>query len=239
MFRGLAVLGAIPAIVVMLIVDRLDARRPEPRWSLRRVTLAGALSVLPALLLETLLMKIGPARGYEHALFEGFVVAAMTEEAGKALCVRWFVYGRPEFDERTDGIVYGVRAGLGFAIVENVGALLGAKTLLAMVGVFFMRALLAVPLHAFSTAVMGHFAAWRRFERRGPGMLGGYLVAVLMHGAYDAAIFAAVWSAKTKQVELAGALLLVPLVVVVAGGLWVRALWREALARDDATLQKV
>jgi RsiW-degrading membrane proteinase PrsW (M82 family) len=235
-FPGFALAGALPALVVMLIVDRLDARRPEPRWSLRRVTLAGALSILPALVIELVLMKLGPKQGYEHALYEGFVVAAMTEEAGKALCVRWFVYGRPEFDERTDGIVYGVRAGLGFAIVENVGALLGAKTLLAMVGVFFMRALLAVPLHAFSTAVMGHFAAWRRFERRGPGMLGGYLAAVLMHGSYDAAIFGAVWSAKIKQTELAGGLLLVPLAVVVLGGLWVRVLWRKALARDDATL---
>jgi len=234
-FPGFALAGALPALVVMLIVDRLDARRPEPRWSLRRVTLASALSILPALLIELVLIKLGPTHGYEHALYEGFVVAAMTEEAGKALCVRWFVYNRPEFDERTDGIVYGIRAGLGFAIVENVGALLGAKTMLGLVGVFFMRSLLAIPLHAFSGAVMGHFTAWRRFEGRGPGMLGGYLLAVLMHGAYDATIFSAVYAGKIKALPLAGGLLVAPIVIVVASGLWVRSLWRKAQARDDAS----
>ncbi len=237
-FPPFAIAGALPALVVMLIVDRLDAKRPEPRWALRRVTLAGALSILPAVIVELVLQKLGPRQGYEHALFEGFVVAAMTEEAGKALCVRWFVYNRPEFDERTDGIVYGVRAGLGFAIVENIGALLGAKTFVSLVGIFFLRALLAVPLHAFSAAVMGHFAAWRRFERSGPGMLGGYLIAVFMHGAYDAAIFSALYSARLEELALAGAFLLVPLLVVVVGGLWVRSLWRKALARDDVLLAK-
>src|SRR5579883_1959986 len=122
MHFGLALLGALPALIAMTYVDRLDAKRPEPRSLLRRMALMGALSVIPAGVIEWLLEKNfgGQFTGYSSALFRGFVVAASIEELCKLLCLRFFVWNRPEFDERLDGIVYATRAGLGFALVENV-----------------------------------------------------------------------------------------------------------------------
>ena len=109
-------LGALPALLVMWYFDRLDAKRPEPRWALRRVALAGAISFLPCVFLELLIDKIGPHGGVAGGLYKGFIVAAAVEELAKVLCMRWFVWNRPEFDERMDGITYGTRAGLGFAL---------------------------------------------------------------------------------------------------------------------------
>ena len=45
----LAAAGALPAVVAMAYVDRVDAKRPEPRWALRKVAALGALSVVPCI----------------------------------------------------------------------------------------------------------------------------------------------------------------------------------------------
>ena len=117
------------------------------------------------------------------------MIAAAIEEACKILVVYWVVWRRPEFDERMDGIVYASRAGLGFALVENVMYLLQQDTLGGQLQTWILRAVLAVPGHAMWTGMIGAMAARRRFDGRGLGLLGGYLLAVSFHGAYDLVAF--------------------------------------------------
>ncbi len=188
----LALFGALPAIIAMAYVDRLDAKRPEPRRTLRLVALVGALSGILVSLLGAALRPIGPESGtYLAAFYDAFVIAAVPEELAKLGAMLLIAWRRPEFDERMDGIVYGARAGLGFALVENVVYLLVVPHSLAeFLSLFVARALLAVPGHAAWGAVMGYFAARRRFDGRGPGMLFGLGLAVLLHGLYDASLFA-------------------------------------------------
>ena len=238
MLHLLAVIGAIPALIAMYLVDRADAKRPEPRSTLRRVALAGALATIPAGILELLLLKIGPQHGLAAAIYMAFVVAALVEEACKALCLRWFVWNRPEFDERTDGIIYGSRAGLGFALIENISYLLLAKSMSGFVEIFLARALLTVPMHALTGGLMGHYAAWRRFEGRGPGMIGGYALAVALHGVFDVGVFAFPTLLAEKQHALMVLALLCPVAVVVGGLVALRRAWREALAADDEELRE-
>src|SRR5690242_3825324 len=98
----------------MWLFDRLDAKRPEPRSTLRRVALAGGLSAIPVIIIELLLKAIGPGdlealeRGapasYGAGLYMAFVVAAAPEEAAKMVSMLLFAWRRPEFDERMDGI---------------------------------------------------------------------------------------------------------------------------------------
>lgn len=233
MHFALAMLGVLPVLVVMAYLDRLDAKRPEPRSALRRVALAGAISCIPASILELVMMKFLPSGGVAGALVEAFVVAALVEESAKALCVRWFVWSRPEFDERMDGITYGTRAGLGFALVENVLYLLGAKSFVGFVAMFVARAVLAVPGHAIYGGIMGYYAARRRFDRTGPGLAGGLALAILLHGLYDGALFTG--AAIYEDVGPATLLLfLVPIGVLVGGGVALRRMVRTAIALDDA-----
>lgn len=230
----IALAGALPALGAMYWFDRLDAKRPEPRWSLRKVAIAGGVSTLPVIFAEAILAKLGPEEGsYAAALWMAFVVAAATEELAKVLCVRLFVWNRPEFDERMDGITYAVRAGLGFALVENVLYLLKPATAGAFLLMFAMRAVLAVPGHAIWAGMMGHFAARRRFDKSGPGLLGGYLVAVFLHGAYDAGIFCAIVASAMGDTALVIPCLATPLAVIVGGGIWLRRMARRDAALDD------
>jgi RsiW-degrading membrane proteinase PrsW (M82 family) len=233
----LAAAGAIPALGAMYYVDRLDAKRPEPRSSVRRVAMGGALMALPCMGAEFILgSSVQMPTVLTQIIFQAFVVAGCIEELGKLITVRLLIWDHPEFDERMDGIVYATRAGLGFALVENVWYLFRfAPDVQTFAYMFAVRALLAVPGHAIWAGYMGYFAARRRFDKRGPGFLGGWLIAVFLHGSYDCALFLFPVALATAP-ALVVPLLSVPLLVIVVGGVTLRRLARRALALDDAAL---
>lgn len=234
-----ALSGALPAIAAMLYFDWLDRKRPEP-WGLRYlVTFVGMLSVIPVLIIaaviEGALGDSVPAAGtYEHAAYLSFGLAAGVEEACKIAAVFLVVWRSRRFDERMDGLVYGARAGLGFALVENCLYIYNAVIEGQWVTVWILRALLAVPGHAIWSGMMGYFAARRRFDHAGPGLVGGYLIAVLLHGVYDMALFSQVPLAEDGLETVAGVLLLVPVIVMVIGWRAIRRMARTALHLDDA-----
>ena len=238
MNANLALTGVIPGIVAMWYVDRLDAKRPEPARLRRWVAVLGALSVIPAVMLGSLLEstvgeRIGPAFTYNGAFYRAFILAAIVEEACKIAVVYWLVWRRPEFDERMDGIVYATRAGLGFAMVENFFYLLNEKAVDSFVTTWILRAILAVPGHAMWTGMIGALAARRRFDGKGIGLLGGFLLAVLFHGAYDACIFLGTPLTMEGQGALATVLLGGPLLLTVAAALLMRRLSKAAAHLDD------
>ena len=222
----------------MWLIDRLDAKRPEPASTRRLVTFVGMLSVVPALVIEILLANtvgesVPPPLTYQGSSFHAYVVAAMTEEACKILVVYWVVWRRPEFDERMDGIVYASRAGLGFALVENVLYLLHQQSVGGEIQLWIMRAVLAVPGHAMWTGMIGAMAARRRFDGKGLGLVGGYLLAVAFHGTYDFCVYV------QQPLHLEGhdtlALLTMPALIILTAVAFftLRTMARNALALDD------
>jgi len=234
-----ALSGVIPALVAMWIVDRLDAKRPEPPRTRRLVVFFGMLSVIPALVLEVVLSslvgeQLEPQLTYQGSSFQAFVVAAAVEEACKILVVYWVVWRRPEFDERMDGIVYASRAGLGFALVENVMYLLQQQSLQGQIVVWVERALLAVPGHAMWTGMIGAMAARRRFDGRGLGLIGGYLLAVAFHGAYDLSVFVQQPLHLEGRDAIGHVLLVAPVALTVLAFFVLRSMARTALRLDDA-----
>lgn len=235
----IALSGAIPALVAMWLVDRLDRKRPEPARTRRLVAFVGMLSVIPALILELVLLGqsnayVQPQYTYQGATFHAFVVAAAVEEACKIAVVYWVVWRRPEFDERMDGIVYAARAGLGFALIENIGYLLQQQTLGGALQTWILRAVLAVPGHAMWTGMIGAMAARRRFDGKGLGLLGGYLLAVAFHGAYDLCAFLQQPLMFEGRDNLA--MLMMPALIglTVAAFFVLRSQARTALRLDDA-----
>src|SRR5690349_21345815 len=222
----------------MLIFDFLDRKRPEPRSLRWKVALAGVFSVLPVLFIDAALLgatkgKVEPVYTYNGAMFQAYVIAAAVEELLKIAMIYWIVWRRPEFDERMDGIVYGARAGLGFALFENCLYLSQQPDLDTVLKVGILRAVLAVPGHAMWTAMIGYCAARRRFDRAGIGFLGGYLLAVAAHGTYDYAIFAHT-PMELERDGRADMLLAVPPVIILVCILIVRRMAKRALALDDA-----
>src|SRR5580765_4234980 len=144
--------GAIPAFLLMLYFDWIDRKRPEP-WTMRyAVTGVGILSVIPAVIFEASFTQVyangAHSNGYADAAFNSFVVAGAVEEAAKIAAVFIVVWYSRHFDERMDGLVYGARAGLGFALLENCLYIYQVAPTDQLPMVWGLRALLAVPGHA-------------------------------------------------------------------------------------------
>ncbi len=233
-----AAAGALPALIAMWYFDRLDRRRPEPPGLRRLVALFGALSVIPVLVLAGVLLgtlgDAAPREGtYAGALFTSFVVAALIEECMKVAVVYAVAWDRKSYDERLDAVVYGARAGLGFALVENILYLLGQVELRGLIITWILRAALAVPGHALWTTIACAGATRRRFDRRGLGLFGGLALAVFLHGTYDAALFLTGPLTADGHETAAYGLLVVPVAVMIASWWIVRRYARRALRQDD------
>jgi len=120
------IIPAIPAVGINLLVNFIDRFEREP-WFLRLFAfLWGAIIAIPfALLIErkvdvTLQNLLGPnTSDVLRSAFKG-LNAGITEETIKGLgLLLLFLVLRDEFDNVTDGIVYGALIGAGFAMVEN------------------------------------------------------------------------------------------------------------------------
>ncbi len=231
----LPLLGAIPALIGMFIVRRWDRARPEPMKTLVKVALMGALVAIPVVIVQGVATYFGPsAPGYWYSFYTSFIVAALVEESGKLMVIMRHAWKKPEFDERLDGLVYGAYAGLGFALLENIGYLAGAQNLGSLLIIFTLRALFSVPAHAIFTGLMGYYAAKHRFDGKGPGIKGGLLLAVVLHGTFNFGLFVTDYARTQGHDALVLPALLLPIIVVIGGGIWMRKAVKQAVAADAA-----
>lgn len=93
-----------------------------------------------------------------------FLIAfALIEELCKFLAAYFTVNKNPAFDEPVDAMIYTIVAALGFATVENFGALHGQATQTALLSDIFSltasRFVGATLLHTLSSAVLGYYWA--------------------------------------------------------------------------------
>ena len=169
-------LATAPALFWLWIYYRRDRWEKEPKALVLRTFCLGAAAALPCYLIEGLLPGLG-------VLFDNFVRVGLTEELGKFAVLWFFVYRRPEFNEPMDGIVYGAAAALGFAALENVlyALFLGEHVLLP-------RAFTSTLAHVGFTGVLGYHLgiAKNNPARARRRILRGFVLAVALHGIYDA-----------------------------------------------------
>lgn len=193
---------AIPLLFVWWVRNTPRYGREPMRVVLRVFGWGAFVSVVIALILELLLtaaaMEIGPLYAYlaSHFAMEpsevfGFLVAApFVEEAAKGLGART---ARLSVHSATDGLVYGAAAGLGFSAMENLLYGLTAWVALSQQGVDPSSSLLVIVVRSFSssllhgsaTAATGYGLAKTWLSGRSHAYMPFYLLAVLMHGAFN------------------------------------------------------
>ncbi len=115
-------LAFFPTLLISLIIAGLymawlyknDRYEPEPLWLLAFAFGMGALSTLPAVILNNIVILLfGRWMG----------AAAFVEEPLKMVGVYVIAvspYLRDEFNDHLDGLIYGALAGIGFAFIENI-----------------------------------------------------------------------------------------------------------------------
>ncbi len=173
-----------PGLFLIWYFNHRDKYEPEPKRKILKIFAIGALMVIPAALVEILLMNLVGriTGGLLYIVVISFFVIAPAEEILKFLAVRRWIYRSLDFNEVMDGIVYTVSASLGFATLENVLYVipLGLSTGVA-------RAFLTVPGHACFGALMGYYIGRATFNRARESelMMRGIIYAILCHGLYD------------------------------------------------------
>ncbi|HZI09088.1 MAG TPA: PrsW family glutamic-type intramembrane protease [Myxococcus sp.] len=178
--------AVVPSLLLFWYIYARD-KRPEPHGLLLRTFLLGAVICLPvvpsAMYLESLGADLAATGVWGSALVRAFLGAAIPEEVFKFLVLYGYVWRKPAFDEPLDGVVYGATASLGFATLENI-LYVGQNGFEVAV----LRALTAVPGHAFTGVIMGAFVGRAKLAPEGQrfGLLAAGLGwATLLHGAYD------------------------------------------------------
>jgi len=176
--------AVVPCLVLLWFIVRKDRYEREPFRMLLSTFTFGALSIIPALILEVGLSSFVPEPENPLSDIAGLVLhyliaIAVVEESCKLLAATP-AYRSQAFNEPMDGVVYATAASLGFAAVENVLYVLSGGWLVAL-----LRASLSVPGHAFFGATMGYYLGLSKFSRRVRLKIHALLVPVLFHTVYD------------------------------------------------------
>lgn len=185
----------IPVVGIFLLVNFMDRFEREP-WFLRLAAfLWGAIiAIPPALFIERNIDNIltnmldQSTNEVVHAALQG-LNAGITEETikGLGLLLLFFIL-RDEFDNVTDGIIYGALIGAGFAMVENFSYFaLNSKNFLVflIVGRIILGWLGHSTFIACFGAALGYVRHTRVRWKQIVIPLIGYLIAVGLHSFFD------------------------------------------------------
>lgn len=180
--------AVLPVLLLLYAIYKADKINKEPLGKLIVVFICGALTVVPASLLEMFLSDFTPDGALLEGLYTGFCVAGFSEELFKLLALFLLVWRSRHFDEYFDGIVYAVYVSMGFACVENVMYVFSGNSYSASMATAAMRAILSVPGHFLFAVMMGYYLALAKFatNRRTRYLLYAFLVPVFFHGTFDA-----------------------------------------------------
>ena len=195
--------------LVALILLRLGRRGFSPR--LFAVALAcGAMVAFIPLALDVIEARVNLGVTFSwDAVLKAFVLAGLGEEGAKLAAAYFFV--RSDYERRTPrDLVLGVASvALGFALLENAFYVFAAAD--RWPATALTRMITAVPVHALIGLVLGaglvralgaQSAAARSFL-----ILRAWLVAALLHGAYDFPLFlglrAPLYPTSFNQIALA------------------------------------
>ncbi len=178
-------LAIAPAAALLWFIYWMDRHEPECLKDVLKVVLVGALSTLPAIIVQLSLedLPLFQLGGITGGFFESFLLVAPSEEFFKFLFVYLFIRKKHFYSEINDGIVYYGAGALGFALLENIFYVFDYGF---TVGI--MRAFTAIPLHTFCGVLVGYHAGLARFtEQPNPRRLlvRGLFLAYLTHATYN------------------------------------------------------
>lgn len=237
------ILASVPVVPLVLFYLWLDRYEPEPRTLLFLALTWGAfVACFAAIGLEGVGGVVTGLRDDASIA----VLAPIIEEACKGLfLVMLLWWRRDELDGVLDGIVYAGLVGIGFAFIENILYLAAAYNgtagispggMRGLAGTFVLRCLVSPFAHPLFTAFtgigVGIAVGARSPAARWLAPLGGYCLAVLAHGIWNASTIFGFGSVVVVYVVL----MLPALIGLAVVGMWARRSERRmlALALGDA-----
>ena len=180
------ILSVVPAAIWLTIFYRADRTEPEPKQLVITVYLAG---LLVAVALNQLVLNV--IFDVESWMFDFWwsqffgeiLIVGFLSMGAVYLVVRFLVFMQPEFDERMDGVIYAVAAGLGVATVSNFNYVLRHGGVDLDIG--SIRMVVNTLGFASFAGVLGYFIGQARFEKTPLYYVpGGLVIAATLTGLY-------------------------------------------------------
>lgn len=186
--------GILPAAFWLWFWLKEDSDRPEPKGVILRAFVLGGLAVLPAYLLERLV--VGEQFNLSGQLVSVVITWSLIEEGVKFGAAYLGALRSSWFDEPVDAMVYLITAALGFAAVENILFMWNAVVAEGGDSLEFIltgnfRFIGATVIHIVASAVLGAaigLAFYARPWRRLAAWLLGLAGAVALHALFNYSI---------------------------------------------------
>lgn len=196
----------VPILAYLFAIWWMDRYDREPVWLLLLTFAWGAIGgiLLAVIGSQALDLSMGVVFGVHSGgdKLDTVFVAPVVEEMTKGLFLL-IIFARRDFDNTTDGIVYGAAAGLGFAMTENFlyfvsaywqgGAGSWAETV-------FLRTLFSGVMHGCSTATLGASLGYIKYAegnvRKFIMPVLGLLAAMSLHAFWNGSL---VWAGESES----------------------------------------
>ena len=187
-------IAAGPAILMFLYVYNKDTIEKEPSGLLWKLVIGGAVSVIPAIILEliggAIMDRIPGLTEPQYILIEMFAVVAVSEEVSKFMTLKLISWKNPAFDYMFDGMLYSICVAIGFSVLEDIMYIFQSG-----LGTGLVRAITFIPGH-FGFAVFSGLLYSRARELANRGLRGkatgcmviAVLAASVLHGFYDSCL---------------------------------------------------
>ena len=193
---SILILSILPVYLLNRYINSKDSEK-EPKELLKKLTKGGIYAALLTIVISLFLPLISPALDATRTevmnpvelLIYAFIGVALVEESCKYYFTHKYTYNNREFDYLFDMIVYATYVSLGFALLENL-----IYVITGGIYVGLLRAITAIPMHACTGVMMGHFlgeAKYNEINKKSAkkNKILALLVPILMHGAYDYSAF--------------------------------------------------
>ncbi len=160
------ILSAVPAAIWLFFFYRLDRLEPEPKHMVLGIFVLGALAA--GALHDPLLNNVFNISNWLYStwwshLLGGILVVGFIEQFLIYAVVRYSIFNNPEFDERVDGVIYAIAAGLGLATVLNFQYVVRSNGVDLDIG--SIRMVVNAMAYAAFAGIMGYFIGQIRFEK--------------------------------------------------------------------------
>lgn len=186
-------LGFLPGFAWLFFYMQEDPHK-EPKWLILKTFVFGMAGAIFALAAEMLFNQYVPKGSPGPlAVLASLAGLALIEELAKFISARASVHKNPAFGAPVDAMIYTLVASLGFATLENLGALTspfttpgGVAQISSIFQVISFRFIGATLLHALTGAVIGYnwaiaireFGRWRFLVR-------GLVFATILHVIFN------------------------------------------------------
>jgi protease PrsW len=189
------VLGLLPGFAWLIFYLGEDPH-PEPRRLIVLTFFSGIAFGFFTVVIENIFDTGAANVGIAMFSVLSLVGLALIEEVMKFAAAYFAIGKSPSVDEPVDRMIYMVVAALGFATLENIGAIInvahgaGTLALTAIVGTFFetvsLRFVGATLLHTLTSAIVGYqWALGVAKKKVAEYLIAGFGFAALLHASFN------------------------------------------------------